>query len=55
MVLVILNSNNIDDQTERNVLDHIRADKHTLSTGNRRNNLLRDKEVDDILSHVASI
>ena len=57
----ILNSNTIDDQDDQldtNVLNHIRADEHTLSTSNRRDNLLRDKEVHDVtalLSHTTSI
>jgi phosphorylase kinase alpha/beta subunit len=57
----ILNSNNIDDQddqTDTIVLNHIRADEHTLSTSNRRDNLLRDKEVHDIIAllpHASSI
>jgi hypothetical protein len=57
----ILNSNNVeeqDDQTDTNVLNHIRADEHTLSTSNRRESLLRDKEVHDIIAllpHAASI
>ncbi|CAF0915912.1 unnamed protein product [Adineta steineri] len=57
----ILNSSNIDDQddqTDTNVLNHIRADEHTLSTSNRRDMLLRDKEVHDIIAllpHASSI
>ncbi|MCC6156169.1 MAG: hypothetical protein IT367_20555 [Candidatus Hydrogenedentes bacterium] len=57
----ILNSSNIDepdDQADTNVLSHIRADGHTLSTSNRRDNLLRDKEVHDIIAllpHASSI
>lgn len=57
----ILNSANMDepdDQMDTNILNHIRADEHTLSTSNRRDNLLRDKEVNDItglLSHATSI
>ncbi|CAF0728609.1 unnamed protein product, partial [Rotaria sordida] len=57
----ILNSNpadDQDDQTDTNVLNHIRADEHTLSTSNRRDNLLRDKEVHDIIAllpHTSSI
>lgn len=48
----ILNSNYVDedDQVDTNVLNHIRADEHTLSTSNRRDNLLRDKEVHDIIA-----
>ena len=50
----ILNSANLDDQDDQidtNVLNHIRADEHTLSTSNRRdNNLLRDKEVQEIIA-----
>lgn len=52
----ILNSNVVDDQddqTDANVLNHIRADEHTLSTSCRRDNLLRDKEVQDIIEHLA--
>ena len=57
----ILNSNladDQDDQADANVLNHIRADEHTLSMSNRRDNNLRDKEVHDIialLQHATSI
>ncbi|CAF3039481.1 unnamed protein product [Rotaria socialis] len=57
----ILNPNNTDeqdDQADTNVLSHIRTDSHTLSTSNRRDSLLRDKEVHDIIAllpHAASI
>lgn len=57
----ILNSSNIDDQddqTDTNVLNHIRSDEHKISTSNRRDNLLRDKEVHDIIAllpHASSI
>ena len=57
----ILNSNTTDDpedQADTNVLSHIKVDGHTLSTSNRRDNLLRDKEVHDIielLGHAATI
>ncbi|CAF2853682.1 unnamed protein product [Rotaria sp. Silwood2] len=57
----ILNSNAADDQDDQNdtnVLNHIRVDEHTISTSNRRDNLLRDKEVHDIIAllpHAASI
>jgi hypothetical protein len=49
----ILNSNNIDDQDDQadtNVLNHIRADEHTLSTSNRRDYLLQDKDVHGIIA-----
>lgn len=56
----ILNSNldDQDDQIDTNVLNHIRADEHTLSTSNRRDNLLRDREIHDIIAllpHATSI
>ena len=56
----ILNSNmdDQDDQVDTNVLNHIKADEHTISTSNRRDNLLRDKEVHDIIAllpHATSI
>ena len=57
----ILGFNAADDQDEQNdanILNQIRLEEHKLSTSNRRDNLLRDKEVHDIialLGHSSSI